>query len=136
MALKNEIAKRAAKEAAKSAETPAPAQSQSSQKINPEIDQRLTQFMDANPRLVESYRSMEKETLVRKLCLSRMFKSEQQNNVVQQMQQWVNQRPQLKEFIDKKMQQTPTEKQSSVFKALVTRAMQQESLKSVSKQRV
>lgn len=92
-----------------SQETPkqAPALSEERQlRINPEVDARLTAFMEANSKQTEYYRQLvqqQPDRAVRSLMLNRMFKHEDQMRLVERqmpmVKQWVEQTPGMLESI-------------------------------------
>lgn len=101
------------------------------QGINPEVDARLTQFMEANHRSTEYYRELVRENperAVRAIMLGRMFKHEDQMRLVEKrlplVQQWVDQTPGMMEKITERIKDVnPFYRQ----KAFVAEAMRQKS---------
>jgi hypothetical protein len=89
-------------------ENPQPAQGISEERflrVNPEVNNRLDGFMQANPRMTDYYSSLVKEhpdRAVRSFMLGKMFKHEAE------MRQTARQAPQAKEWLD---QQEPSLKQ-------------------------
>jgi hypothetical protein len=89
-------------------ENPQPAQGISEERflrVNPEVNNRLDGFMQANPRMTDYYSSLVKEhpdRAVRSFMLNKMFKHEAE------MRQTARQAPQAKEWLD---QQEPSLKQ-------------------------
>lgn len=74
-------------------------------RINPEVNNRLDGFIQANPKMTDYYTSLVKEhpeRAVRSFMLGKMFKHEAE------MRQTARQAPQAKEWLD---QQEPTLKQ-------------------------
>jgi len=74
-------------------------------RINPEVNNRLNGFMQANPKMTDYYTSLVKENperAVRSFMLGKMFRHEAE------MRQTARQAPQAKEWLD---QQEPTLKQ-------------------------
>jgi len=118
------LARRRAKKAA-SASDPAPtAQQKPLQKINPEIDQRLTAFMASNPKLTEHFRQMPQELLVRKLMLAKMFEADRQVRRTAEVVGIAMQNPQIAASIERGISGLPPEKQlkearSIAFKELI-----------------
>jgi hypothetical protein len=79
-------------------------------RINPEIDKRLSEFMEANQKTTEYYNQLVKENperAVRTLVLGKMLRHEEQMKLVSkqlpQVEEWVNQQPGLKERIMEKI---------------------------------
>lgn len=61
---------------AKRTQQRADASAQPTRNVNPEINARLETYMAENPGLVKAYENLPKSQLVRKLCLSKMFREE------------------------------------------------------------
>lgn len=124
--------------AIKPKQTQTPAQGQApvlseerQQRINPEVDARLTQFMEANSKNTEYYRNLVKENperAVRSLMLNRMFKHEDRMRLVEKqmplVKEWVEQTPGMMERIMQRIQKVnPFYKE----RAFVSEAMRQQS---------
>ncbi|HTQ32110.1 MAG TPA: hypothetical protein VMI53_12945, partial [Opitutaceae bacterium] len=69
------------------------AQQESTLRRNPEIDAKLDQFIQANPKLREYYNGLSKDVLIRKLMLGKMQRSEFSQRRNQEIAQWVEEHP-------------------------------------------
>ena len=105
-------------------------QSQQQQpRVNPEIDRKLNEFIAANPKLAEYYKQQPREQLERKLMLGKMNEFERRERVNGEIRQWVDQRPDVKERIERRLAQVPEAEKSKIFIGLAKSAMQNETLK-------
>lgn len=101
------------------------------QRINPEVDARLTQFMEANSKNTEYYRKLVKENperAVRALMLNRMFRHEDRMRLVEKqmplVKEWVEQTPGMMERIMQRVQKVNPFYRERAF---VSEAMKQHS---------
>jgi hypothetical protein len=79
-------------------------------RVNPELDARLTRFMEANPKTTDYYTQLVKdnpERAVRALMLGKMLKHEDQMRLVEKqmpkVREWVEQTPGMLEKITERI---------------------------------
>ena len=102
------------------------AQQESTLRRNPEIDAKLDQFIQANPRLREYYNGLSKDELVRKLMLAKMQRSEFTQRRNQEIADWVEQNPEVKTRVEERIKNVPVENRQRAFiNAAKTEAMNQ-----------
>ena len=91
------------------------AQQESTLRRNPEIDAKLDQFIQANPRLREYYNGLSKDELVRKLMLAKMQRSEFSQRRNQEIAQWVEEHPEIKAKVEERIRNVPAERRERAF---------------------
>ena len=93
---------------------------------NPEIDAKLDQFIQANPKLHEYYHGLGKDELVRKLMLGKMQRSEFTQRRNEELVQWVNEHPEIKSRVEERIRNVPADRRERAFlTAAKTLAMNQ-----------
>lgn len=95
------------------------------QRINPEIDAKLNEFIAANQGLHDHYMKQEKTVLVRKLMLNRMNRSESQNKRVDALREVVEADPALKAKVDAAVAKVPADKQARAYRNIAQSAIAQ-----------
>lgn len=98
------------------------------QRVNPEIDAKLNEFIAKNPGLHDAYMKMEKTTLVRKLMLNRMNKAQAVQNRVDALREVVNADPALKAKVDAAMEKIPADKRASAYRSVAQQAIAQQAV--------
>lgn len=97
-------------------------------KENAEINAKIDAYIQANPRLYQYYQGLDKDRLVRTAMLTRMQEDERklkyQERELQNLKQWVDQRPELKEKIAKQLEGVASEKLNGAFVNIVRREQQ------------
>ena len=106
----------------------APAQSQGqpqAPKVNEEIDQKIDAFIRQNPKLFEYYNNLPKERLVRNAMLNRLNEAERKEKYQARqrsaLEDWVNERPEIKARIVAQLDKVPAEKIPGAFVNLAKR---------------
>ena len=100
------------------------------QRINPEIDARLTQFIKDNPKLHKRYDDMPKELLVRKQMYACMKRAEYKSGKNQDILATVESNPDLKARVEARISHVSPERRERAFIAaardeLVAQGMRQ-----------
>ena len=93
---------------------------------NPEIDAKLDKFIQENPKLLEYYKGLSKEDLIRKQMLGKMQRSEYSNGRNQEIKTWVDEHPEIKLKIEERIRNVPEANRERAFiNAAKTEAMNQ-----------
>src|SRR5471032_1121560 len=82
------------------------------QRVNPEIDAKLNQFIAGNKGLYDHYMAQDKTLLARKLMLNRMRRAESISHKVDALREVVDSNPELKAQVDAAMAKIPADKQA------------------------
>ena len=82
---------------------------------NPEIDAKLDQFIQANPKLREYYNGLSKDELVRKLMLAKMQRSEYTQRRNGEIRAWVEENPEIKTRIEERIRNVPADRRERAF---------------------
>ncbi len=82
---------------------------------NPEIDAKLDQFIQANPKLREYYNGLSKDVLIRKLMLGKMQRSEFSQRRNQEVAQWVEEHPEIKAKVEERIRNVPADRRERAF---------------------
>lgn len=82
---------------------------------NPEIDARLDRFIQENPKLLEYYRGLSKEDLIRKQMLGKMQRSEYTEGRNQEIRAWVAENPEIKTRIEERVRSVPDADRERAF---------------------
>ncbi len=98
------------------------------QRVNPEIDAKINQFIAENPGLHDAYMKMEKTVLVRKLMLNRMKRAESVATKVDALRAVVEADPALKAKVDAAIAKIPAAKQSSAYRSVAQQALAQQAV--------
>lgn len=98
-------------------------------RVNPEIDAKLNQFIKDNPKLYEYYCEMSKEQLVRKQMLSKMNQNDYTQRQNEEVRQWVEQNPDIKEQIERRIARVAPERQERAFISAAKNEMMQQALR-------
>ncbi|HTQ30412.1 MAG TPA: hypothetical protein VMI53_04320 [Opitutaceae bacterium] len=91
------------------------AQQESTIRKNPEIDAKLDQFIQANPKLREYYNGLSKDVLIRKLMLGKMQRSEFSQRRNQEIAQWVEEHPEIKAKVEERIRNVPADRRERAF---------------------
>ena len=91
------------------------AQQEPTLRRNPEIDAKLDQFIQANPKLLEYYRGLSKEELIRKHMLGKMQRSEFTNGRNEEIRAWVAEHPEIKAKIEERIRNVPAANRERAF---------------------
>jgi len=91
------------------------AQQESTLRRNPEIDAKLDQFIQANPKLREYYNGLSKDVLIRKLMLGKMQRSEFSQRRNQEIAQWVEEHPEIKAKVEERIRNVPADRRERAF---------------------
>ncbi|MDF9832330.1 arginine deiminase [Ereboglobus sp. PH5-5] len=102
MSLKQAIAEKKARESAE-------------QRINPEVDAKLTKYISDNPKLYTYYNELSKEQLIRKLMLGKMQRNDYTQQRDQEIVKWVEQNPDIKAKIEERIKNVPAENRQRAF---------------------
>ncbi|MGH7995675.1 MAG: hypothetical protein ACREFX_04910 [Opitutaceae bacterium] len=95
-------------------------------RVNPEIDAKLNRFIQENPDLHGYYNGLSKEQLIRKLVLGKMQKGEYSQRRNQEIAEWVDQNPDIKNRVEERIRNVPAENRQRAFiNAAKTEAMNQ-----------
>ena len=82
---------------------------------NPEIDAKLDRFIAENPKLLEYYKNLSKEDLIRKQMLGKMQRSEYTNGRNQEIKTWVEENPDIKSRIVERVRNVPEANRERAF---------------------
>lgn len=82
---------------------------------NPEIDAKLDRFIADNPKLTEYYNGLGKPELIRKLMLGKMQRSDYAESRNQEIKEWVEANPDIKERIAHRIRNVPAERRERAF---------------------
>lgn len=99
---------------------------------NPEIDAKLDRFIEENPKLLEYYRRLSKEDLIRKQMLGKMQRSDYANGRNQEIKAWVEENPEVKTRIEERVRHVPEANRERAF----INAAKSEALKQTVQQRI
>ena len=95
-------------------------------RVNPEIDAKLNQFIQENPDLFGYYQQLPKEHLIRKLMLGKMQRSETTQRRNHEIEEWVEQHPEIKSKVEERIRNVPeANRQRAFLNAARTEAMTQ-----------
>ena len=114
MSLADEVAKRKARERADAA-----------RRANPELEARLDQFIAKNPVLRERFSAISKEKLVRELMLARMERAEVTVRRNRELEQWVNENPDIVAKVEQRIKNAPMENRQRADNVARTKAQRQ-----------
>jgi hypothetical protein len=99
---------------------------ESTARINPEIDAKLSRFIQENPDLYGYYNGLPKEQLIRKVMLGKMQKGEYSQRRNQEIAEWVEQHPEIRTRVEERIRNVPAENRQRAFiNAAKTEAMNQ-----------
>lgn len=82
---------------------------------NPEIDAKLDTFIGQNSKLHEYYQGLSKDELIRKLMLGKMQRREYSNARNEEVRAWVEEHPEIKTLIEKRIRNVPAENRERAF---------------------
>ncbi|MDR1282166.1 MAG: hypothetical protein LBK99_15300 [Opitutaceae bacterium] len=106
----------------------APATKKAEPRINPEIDARLNQFIEDNPKLLEYYQQQSREQLVRKLMLTKMNRNEYASRRDLEVMDWLNEHPEIKTRVEARVKNVPAENRPRAFVNAAKSAMIQHTM--------
>ncbi|AWI08312.1 hypothetical protein M2447_001137 [Ereboglobus sp. PH5-10] len=85
------------------------------QRINPEVDAKLTKYISDNPKLYQYYNDLTKEQLIRKLMLGKMQRNDYTQQRDQEIVKWVEQNPDIKAKVEERIKNVPAENRQRAF---------------------
>jgi len=81
-------------------------QASAARRANPELEARLDKFIADNPQLRDHYLAMGGKEVVRRMMRARMARAETAERRKRELQQWVNENPDVAAKVDERVKAT------------------------------